>query len=187
MDEYKDKHKGAQKLYISDEKGKTSGEIVERWKAHTAPGVKHVAFGVLVLNAKNEIVLHKRPTRKVGGGVLDIPVSHILEGETKEQAMNRCLKEEYGITAKHFNHYQGFSYYEAYPDGTCENEYCLVSVIKHEGEFKPNPKEVEGEFVLLPAAKAVEEIKKNPQKYAIWFRKGIELLANDPRGRKHLT
>ncbi len=187
MDEYKDKHKGAQRLYVCDERGNTSGEIVERWKAHTTPGVKHLAFGILVLNEKNEIVLHKRPARKVGGGVLDIPVSHILEGETREQAMNRCLKEEYGITAKRFEHYPGFSYYEEYPDGTCENEYCLISVIRHEGKFKPNPEEVEGELKVFPASKVVKEIRKHPRKYSIWFRKAIELLANDERGRKHLV
>ena len=185
-DDYRDRHKADQRLFISDASGKLSGGIVKRWEAHTSPGVKHLAFAILVLDNKGNFVLHKRHSRKVGGGTLDTPVSHVLEGETHEQAMNRCLQEEYGFTAKGFDHYSGFSYEEHYPDGTCENEYCLVSVVKHSGSFKPNPNEIEGGLVLLPAKNAASEIRSHPKKYAIWFRKSIELLAQDSKGKKYV-
>lgn len=187
VDDYRDRHKADQKLYVADSTGKLSGGIVKRWEAHTSPGVKHLAFAILVLNGKNEFVLHKRHSRKVGGGTLDTPVSHVLEGETKEQAMNRCLKDEYGITVEKFDHYPGFSYEEHYPDGTCENEYCLVSVVKHSGKFSPNPDEVEGGLVFVPAKKVASEIRGHPAKYAVWLRKSVELLKQDERGRNYLT
>jgi isopentenyldiphosphate isomerase len=187
MDDYKDKHKGAQKLYVSDDKGNTTGEIVERWIAHSGKGVKHLAIEVLVLNGKNEFVLHKRPVRKVGGGLLDTPVSHILEGETHEQAINRMLKEEYGITVRNLEHFGGFSYEKQYSDGTCENEFLLVSIAKYNGEFKPNPKEVIGGLTFLPAKNALKEVTHFPEKYEVWFKKSIEFLAKNPRAKKYVS
>ncbi|MEM0475205.1 MAG: NUDIX domain-containing protein [Candidatus Norongarragalinales archaeon] len=180
----KDAHKANQRLRVATRNGRVTGEEINRWEAHTAPGVKHLAFAVLVLNAKNEFVLHKRPERKVGGGVFDTPVSHVLAGETKEQAMRRCLKEEYGFVPKKFAHFGGFSYEERYRDGTCENEYCLVSVVRHAGAFKPNPREVEGKLVFLKARDALREIKSKPKQYAVWFRLAVKLLAKNKRGKK---
>ncbi len=187
MNIHKDAHKAHQLLHVATRSGRLTGAKVKRWHAHTSPGVKHLAFAVLVLNAKNEFVLHKRPKRKVGGGVLDTPVSHVLAGETKEQAMKRCLKEEYGFAPRALIHFGGFSYEEHYPDGTCENEYCLVSVTTHRGAFKPNPREVEGKLVFLSANKALGEIRKKPKKYAIWFRLALKLLAKNKKGKKYLS
>ncbi|MFH0973665.1 MAG: NUDIX domain-containing protein [Candidatus Micrarchaeota archaeon] len=186
MNLHKDAHKANQVLHVATASGSITGAKVKRWHAHTTPGVKHLAFAVLVLNGRNEFVLHKRPKRKVGGGVFDTPVSHVLAGETKERAMRRCLREEYGFAPRAFTHFGGFSYEEHYADGTCENEYCRVSVVKHSGAFKPNPKEVAGKLVLLKAGKALQEIRENPGKYAVWFRLAIKLLAKQTRGKKLL-
>ena len=185
--EYKDKHKGSQMLFVVDEKGKPGGKFVQRGDAHSTPGVKHLAFAILVLNSKKEFVLHKRPERKVGGNALDTPVSHILANETRNEAMWRCLNEEYGI-GEHVPlvHFDGFSYYKDYKDGTCENEFCLVSIAPYSGKIKPNEKEAE-KIGFFPARKALQEIKKNPDKYTIWFVKAIELLSKDPMGRKYLA
>jgi isopentenyldiphosphate isomerase len=186
--EHRDRHKGEQLLFAADENGNLSGKLVKRWDAHTSPGIKHLAYGILVVNSKGEFVLHKRPERKVGGNKLDLPVSHVLSTETKEQAFTRTLNEEYGINEKmSFEDYGGFSYEEHYPDGTCENEFCLVIITHYDGPFLPNPKEVEGEMVFLPGRKALEEIKNHPEKYTIWYRKSIELLLKHPKGKKYLV
>lgn len=185
--EYKDKHKGSQMLIAVDQKGRPAGNV-QRWDAHTSPGVKHLAFAILVLNSKGEFILHMRPERKVGGSKLDTPVSHILSHETKNEAMQRCLKEEYGIESRvSFVHFDGFSYEKDYGDGTCENEFCLVSIAPFDGKMKPNEKEVVGgKFYYLPAKKALKEVAQNPGKYTIWFVKAIELLAKDQTGRKYV-
>ncbi len=186
MNLHKDAHKANQVLYAATPSGRLTGAKVKRWEAHTTPGVKHLAFAILVLNERGEFVLHKRPRRKVGGGVLDTPVSHVLAGETKEKAIRRCLKEEYGFAPRAFTHFGGFSYEEHYPDGTCENEFCLVSVVKHAGKFKPNPKEVSGKLIFLKAGKALAEIRAKPKKYAVWFRLAVKLLAKSKKGRNFL-
>ena len=187
MDEkHRDRHKSKQQLYATDKKGKPTGEIIDRWDAHSGSGVKHLAFVIFVLNKEGEFVLHKRPGRKVGGKKWDTPASHILEGETKEKAMTRCLEEEYGTGGKlEFDHFPGFSYEEKYDDGTCENEYCLVSICKYGGKITPNPEEVEG-IKKLPAKQALGEWEKNSKEYTIWFNMAIELLSNDKKGRKYL-
>ncbi len=186
--EYKDRHKGLQLLIAVDAKGKPLGSV-QRWDAHSTPGVKHLAFAILVVNPKGEFILHMRPERKVGGSRLDTPVSHILSHETKDEAMLRCLREEYGIEARvPLVHFDGFSYEKDYGDGTCENEFCLVSIAFSDGRMKPNEKEVEGgKLFFLPAKKALAEVRQNPGKYTIWFVEAIELLAKDPVGRKYLS
>ncbi|MFH1056705.1 MAG: NUDIX domain-containing protein [Candidatus Micrarchaeota archaeon] len=186
-EEHRDRHKGSQLLFAVDEKGNLSGKLVRRWDAHTSPGIKHLAYGILVVNSKGEFVLHKRAERKVGGGKLDLPVSHVLSTETHEQAFSRTLKEEYGIEAKlSFEDYGGFSYEEHYEDGTCENEFCLVIITHYGGPFHPNPKEVEGELVFLPGKKALQEIRERPLEYTIWFREAIKLLSKHSEGKKYI-
>ncbi len=183
---HKDKHKAKQQLFKVDENGNQTNETIDRWTAHSGKGIKHLAFVIFVLTDKNEFILHKRPERKVGGGKWDTPASHILVGETKEKAMTRCLEEEYGTIGKlKFDHFNGYSYEETYDDGTCENEFCLVSICKYDGKIKPNPLEVT-ELKKLPAKKALNEWKNNSEKYTIWFNLAIELLSKNSKGKKYL-
>ena len=183
---HKDKHKAEQQLLVVDEEGVPTGKTIDRWTAHSSSGVKHLAFAVFVLNNKDEFILHKRPERKVGGKKWDTPVSHILVGETKEQAMKRCLKEEYGISGElEFDHFGGFSYEKKYSDRSCENEFCLVSICKYYEKITPNPREVD-EIKCLPAKQALREWKQNSKEYTIWFNKAVELLSRDEKGKKYL-
>jgi isopentenyldiphosphate isomerase len=186
LDDLKDKDKGAQRLIVVDASGKPTGAIVNRWEAHLSPGVKHLAFQVLVFNKKKELILHRRPDRKVGGNVLDAPVSHVLEGETKEQAIQRDLMEEYGISKKlSFVHLPGFSYEKCYDGGHCENEFCLVSLCVFDGKIKPNKKEAE-EIVVKPLQEILEDLKRAPGNYPPWLHLSIETLLREPAGKEFL-
>jgi len=159
-----------QKLIVVDARGNQSGEIVERWKAHTAPGVKHLAVGILVFNEKNELVLHNRIDSKVGGNTIDYPVTHVLEGETPEESCYRCLEHEYGISSKpHLKQLFAFSYEHLYNDRTCENEFLLIFSTKFNGEIAPNQKEMVGQTFNVPLKRLVKGIEKNKEKYSVWF------------------
>lgn len=163
-----------QRLRVVDAQGNETGEIVERAKAHSSPGVKHLAFIVFVINGKGELVLHKRHGSKVGGNLLDSPVSHVLAEETLEQAVRRCLQHEYGVGGKlAIKNHGGFSYEKDYGDDTCENEFCLVLSVNYGGPIKPNPEEIEGNLILMPVAKAIAESKKHPEKFEVWFNLAI--------------
>jgi len=169
--------KAKQKMIVVDAEGKPTGQIIERGKAHEHPGVKHLAIQVLLFNSKNELILHNRHDSKIGGNTIDAPTTHVLEGETKEEAAWRCLKDEYGIKEKlQLNVLDGFSYEKKYPDGTCENEYCLVATATFDGEIKLNEREAVGNIILMPFEQTKKEVKENPQKFPPWFLKSFEIV-----------
>ncbi len=176
-----------QKMRVTDSNGNETGEILSRKECHTAPGKKHLAFLVFVINDKNEFALHKRSGKKIGDNVLDSPVSHVLAEETVEDAVHRCLKHEYGIEEKlPVEKYGGFSYNKEYGDGTCENEYCLVLSVECSGPIKPNPKEMEGEITFMPAGEAVSESKEHPEKFEVWFNYAAPIFEKSEKAKKYL-
>jgi isopentenyldiphosphate isomerase len=176
-----------QKMRVTDSKGKETGEILSRKECHTAPGKKHLAFLVFVINGKNEFALHKRIASKVGDSLLDSPVSHILADETMEEAVHRCLKHEYGIQETlPVTKYGGFSYEKEYNDGTCENEYCLVLSVEHSGPLKPNPNEMEGGIILMSVKTALVNSKKNPEDFEVWFNLAVPVFEKSEKAKKYL-
>ncbi len=176
-----------QPMIVVDEKGNSTGEVVKRAEAHSTPGIKHLAFLVFVINPKKEFVLHKRHSSKIGGGTIDSPVSHVLEGETVEQAVHRCLKHEYGIEQQlPLLNLGGFSYEKDYGDGTCENEFCLSLVVEYSGSLSPNPDEIEGELIFIPVKEAIEDSKNNREKYSAWFCPAIEIFEKHPEAKRFI-
>ena len=174
-----------QKMQVTDADGNLTGEIVRRVDAHKSPGIKHLAFLVFVINDKNEFVLHRRIGKKIGGNTIDSPVSHVLEGETLEEAVHRCLKHEYGIEEKlPVTNMGGFSYEKDYGDGTCENEYCLSLFVEYTGPLKPNPEEIDGELIFIPVKQAIEDAKQDREKFAVWFYPAIEIFEKHSASQK---
>lgn len=176
-----------QQMLVVDAHGKETGKIVSRKDAHSSPGIKHLAFLVFVINSRNEFVLHKRHSNKIGGDSLDSPVSHVLNGESLEDAVHRCLKHEYGIKEKlRVLNFGGFSYDHDYNDGTCENEYCLVLAVLYNGKIFPNKEEMLGKPLLVSIKEAVKDSKSNPSKYAVWFNIAIEVFEKSQQAKKFL-
>lgn len=166
-----------QKLRVTDAAGNETGETVERAKAHASPGVKHLAFIVFVVNPKSEFALHRRASSKVGEGKIDSPVSHVLAGETLEDAVHRCLQHEYGIKERlSIKNHGGFSYEKDYNDGTCENEYCLVLSVEYHGSVTPNRDEIDGKIIWMPAREAIEQSKSCPERFEAWFNLAIPVF-----------
>ena len=176
-----------QKMRVTDAQGRETGEIVERAKAHATPGVKHLAFIVFVINSNGEFALHRRSGKKIGGNLIDSPVSHVLAGETVDEAVQRCLKHEYGVEKKlPVEKYGGFSYEKDYGDGTCENEYCLVLAVEYSGAITPNPGEIEGEIIFMPVVDAIADSKRHPEKFEVWFNHAIPIFEKSEKAKKYL-
>lgn len=163
-------------MILVDAKGKPTGKIMERGPSHKSPGVKHLAIQILVLNVKKELVLHNRHNRKIGGNTIDAPTTHVLAGETPDEAAWRCLRDEYAIKERiALKHLGGVSYEKDYSDGTCENEYCLVAIANYDGKITLNEKEAVGQIVLLAFEKAKKEVRANPSKFPPWFLKSFKI------------
>ncbi len=172
-----------QRLICVDSDGRETGRVVDRKTAHSAPGVKHLAIQILVFNSKNELILHERPMTKVGGGVLDAPTTHVLSGETKEEAAARCLRNEYGIDGRlKLKVLGGFPYDRDYGDGSCENEFCVAAFTVYDGPILPNKTEVV-KVVRMPAQEALQDLVARPENFPVWFKDTIRLVKSDSEGR----
>jgi len=167
--------------------GIPTGKIVSRKLAHSSPGVKHLAIQVLLFNNKKQLILHKRSSKKIGGGTYDTPVTHILKGETRNKATRRALKAEYGVSEKvSLKWFGSFSYKEDYGDGTCENEFGFVSVTVYDGEILPNLQEMESKLVFKKLEEIFEDLQKDPSKYPIWFKYALRAFKESVLFKKFL-
>jgi 8-oxo-dGTP diphosphatase len=64
---------------------------------NTAPA--HIAIGV-IFDQQQKILVALRPEDKLQGGVWEFPGGKVEQGESVEQALNRELLEEVGISVK---------------------------------------------------------------------------------------
>jgi isopentenyl-diphosphate delta-isomerase len=122
-------------LVTVDKQGKTIG-IASRKDCHKGEGICHLAFAAFIKNKKGEILLAKRSQKKsLWGGHWDASVvSHVLPGETVEEAAKRRGVEELGVEVDFVN-LGGFFYHKKFGEGS-ENEYCHILI----GESDKKPK-----------------------------------------------
>jgi isopentenyl-diphosphate delta-isomerase len=176
-----------QRLICVDADGRETGRVVDRKTAHSTPGVKHLAIQVVVFNSAKELVLHERPMTKVGGGVLDSPTTHVLAGETPQEAAARCLRNEYGVSERlRIRIVKGFAYDKDYGDGSCENEFCLSSFAVYDGPIRPNRDQVV-KIVRLPAQEVLQDLLSRPENFPVWFKRTIGFIKADPEAARFFT
>jgi isopentenyl-diphosphate delta-isomerase len=173
-----------QRLVCVDTSGRETGMTIDRKTGHATPGIKHLAIQVLVFNSRKELILHKRPHNKVGGGVLDAPTTHVLFEEKPADAALRCLKDEYGITEKiRLTILGGYSYEKDYGDGSCENEFCISAFAIYDGKISPNKAQMT-KLVNIPAKKVSGELRSDPDVYSPWFKETVNTVKADRLGSK---
>ena len=175
-------------LQVVDNFGKPTGNFVERERAHEKKGIKHLSLQILVFNSKNELILHRRAESKLGGNALDIPTTHILKEETRDQAGKRCLRKEYGITIE-LDQIQlegGFSYEYDFGDGTSENEYSVANIVIYDGEIIVDPEEIYEGPITKHIKEVIEEIHTNLDEYTLWFQELIKIFMNSSKSERFI-
>lgn len=167
-------------LLVVDQNGQHTGRYVEKDRAHTGRGKKHLAISVLLYNRKGKVLLQHRK-HKIHNDIWDFTGSthnmHKKDGtnETSEEATYRCLKREYGIDEKiNLRVLGGVNYYAPYGE-YCENEHDIILVGEYNGRIKPS-KEVSYNYKWVDKGDFLKDIGKNPKKYAPWAVLGSELL-----------
>jgi isopentenyl-diphosphate delta-isomerase len=102
--------------------------IEEKLNAHVKR-LLHRGFVTLLFNEKNELLLVKRSREKPGWpGYWDGVASHPRPNESYEQAAERRLKEEVGISAK-VNLHSKFIYKARYGNSDyVEHEVCAIII-----------------------------------------------------------
>lgn len=156
-----------EKVVLVNKKDEAIG-VEEKMKAHLQ-GKLHRAFSILLFNKKGEILIQKRAKSKYHSPGLwaNTCCSHPRPNEGLNEAARRRLKEEMGITT---DLKEVFSFiYKAKVGNLTEHEFDHVFLGRFDGKPKPNKKEVaDWQWIKLTELEA--DIKKNPKKYAPWFK-----------------
>ncbi len=155
-------------LITTDENGKPIGQA-SRNDCHTGSGKTHLAFVAFLFDNDGNIYIQKRSEKKsLWDGYWDVSiVSHILPGETVEEAARRRGREELGVDTN-FKDLGGFFYFAQY-NGNCENEYCHVLIGKSSEKVSHNPVEIEVvKKIKLEDLK--KEVENNKNKFTPWLK-----------------
>ena len=166
-----------QLLVLVDKKGRNLG-LATREECHKGNGKTHLAFMAFVLDKDKKIILTKRAKRKsLWGGYWDVSVvSHVLPGETIEEAAERRGREELGIEVD-FTNLGAFYYFEKFGEAS-ENEYCHVLVGKSSQEIEFNPVEIE-EIKKISVTELKQEIKDNQEIFTPWLKIALNKINFD--------
>jgi len=161
-----------QKLITTDEQGNPVG-LASRYDCHTGSGKTHLAFVAFLFDNDGNIYLQKRSNQKsLWDGYWDVSiVSHVLPGETVEQAAQRRGREELGVDTD-FKDMGGF-YYFAHYNGNCENEYCHILLGKTNQQVIHNPVEI-AEVRKIHLEDLEEEIHKERIHITPWLEIALE-------------
>lgn len=168
-----------QSLILVDEKNSPSGKYAPKRVCHSGKGLTHLAFTILVLNNKNEVLLQHRK-HKLWDHFWDLTNSHPLNlrekvNETIEQAVSRCLKREWGGDFP-TNELFSLRYFAKHKNKFCENEYCVFLLGHFDGEVCPSSEVAYG-FKWILLNELMLDVKNHPRRYTPWLVRGINELA----------
>ena len=146
----------------------------EKMKCHEGEGVLHRAFSVYIFNPKGELLIQQRSKQKHLWPLhwSNSCCSHPRKGETYVDSSERRLEEELGFTCA-LRSVDQFQYRAKYKDVGSENEILTVLVGVYDGEVDPDPGEI-NKWKWISLEKLKDDIKKNPDLYTPWFKKGLE-------------
>jgi isopentenyl-diphosphate Delta-isomerase len=143
--------------------------LMEKLEAHEK-ALLHRALSVLIFNSKNEFLLQQRSDNKYHSPGLwtNTCCSHPRAGETVEEAAERRLKEEMGMscqTQKVFH----FTYKAEFENGLTEHELDHVFLGKTDSLPVLNPDEAKS-YRYLDLESLISEIESHPENFTPWFK-----------------
>lgn len=164
-------------LLLVDSRDKFLG-YASRGECHAGKGKRHRAFVTLLFDKENKVILQKR-RHKLFDGLWDLTaVSHPLKTnggqESYQQASDRALKKEMGISHVNVEKIGGFNYF-AKDGSNCENEYCAVLIGSFDGEPKENHDEIY-ELKKMYIGDFLKDMLRNPSSYTPWALKSGSIL-----------
>ncbi|MCL1123851.1 isopentenyl-diphosphate Delta-isomerase [Shewanella surugensis] len=150
-------------------------------RCHQGLGILHRAFSLFVFNNERQLLVQQRSALKPLWPLYwsNSVCSHPRKGEPFQEAVNRRLKEEMGVTSQLTYLYQ-FEYHEPYLDVGAEHEMCSVYIGKIEQNIKVDPAEVADiEFMSM------EEVNRlmiaSPERLTPWFKMEWQQLMTQHR------
>lgn len=125
---------------VVDEQGRVVGSAT-RGECHGGSKLLHPVVHLHVFNSRGEVYLQRRPERKdIQPGKWDTAVGgHIDYGETPEQALQREVREELGITDFTPEFVDKYVF-----ESRRERELVYVHRTTYDGPIRPSAKELDG-------------------------------------------
>lgn len=142
----------------------------DKLSCHDGAGVLHRAFSILLFNEQGEILLQKRAaTKRLWGGYWSNSCcSHPREGETMQQACQRRMAEELGLSAELEFLYK-FEYHAQFDAEGAEHELCWVYIGQCNMEPAVNVNEV-SDWRYVSVAQLERELVDEPDSFTPWFK-----------------
>jgi isopentenyl-diphosphate delta-isomerase len=157
-----------EQVVLVDEQGNELG-LMGKTEAHKK-GILHKAISVLIFNSKGEMLIQQRAFTKYhwAGIWSNTCCSHPRSGETFDDAAQRRLKEELGITTllkKEF-----FFTYKAKDEksGLTEHEYDWVFTGIFDDTFEYNRQEINA-VKWMTKEELQKEMDAEPEQFSFWF------------------
>ncbi len=151
----------------------------DKAECHQGNGLLHRAFSIFIFNDAGELLIQKRSEKKNLWPLYwsNSCCSHPRKGEDLENATQRRLAEELGITTS-LKHLFTFQYHARYKNVGSEREVCAVYIGKSTGNVSVNPREI-AEWKFVNINEFTRELAKKPDQYTPWVKLEWERLMID--------
>jgi isopentenyl-diphosphate Delta-isomerase len=118
--------------------------VMDKVEAHRGAGNLHRAISVFLFNAKGELLIQQRSSKKITCQLMwaNTCCGNVRPGESYLDCAQRRLREELGITGVKLEPVTKFLYQTPCDDEFSEYEMDTVYVGTYDGEVSPNPDEV---------------------------------------------
>lgn len=171
------------KLILVDENDNPTG-TAEKIEAHER-GLLHRAFSVFLYDrGRGAVLLQRRAAGKYhsGGKWSNTCCSHPLTGETSEEAVERCMADELGLSLPvvfgETVHRAGtFRYYaklERLDEHELDHVYVYVTDHLSDSDIHLNPEEV-AEIRWVALNELRDWLANRPEDFSAWFSQAFEL------------
>ncbi|MBB0920478.1 isopentenyl-diphosphate Delta-isomerase [Escherichia coli] len=158
---------------------------LEKYAAHTADTLLHLAFSSWLFNAKGQLLVTRRAlSKKAWPGVWTNSVcGHPQLGESNEEAVIRRCRYELGVEiTPPESIYPDFRYRATDPNGIVENEVCPVFAARTTSALQINDDEMM-DYQWCDLADVLRGIDATPWAFSPW----MVMQATNREARKRLS
>lgn len=174
----------SENIYYVHPNGSPTGEVEEKYAAHTDDTKLHAGFSVYVFNEAGKFLVTQRAhSKKVWPDVwTNSCCGHPLPDESRENAIARRLQYELGMTAKDVTVVLPNYTYKTPPyKGIIEHEYCPVYFARATSDPVPNPDEV-ADFKWVSWQEYVSALEADDEAnvWSWWCKDQLKQLSRKP-------
>lgn len=169
-----------ERLILVDDRDTPIG-FASKAACHDEDGVLHRAFSLFLVNGEGHVLMQQRSLQKRLWPRYwsNSCCSHPRAGETMEEAIDRRLAEELGITSR-FTFLFKFIYHARYGSVGSEHEVCSVFLGRSDDTVRCNRNEIASWCFVAPAT-LTGLLSVHPQWFTPWFRMEWQRIMNDHR------